>query len=54
MAKIRMNLESIGHALTTSTTRAARRPNKEPAGPDSARNGTKMADARLPMMPEPK
>lgn len=43
---------SIGQTFKTSTMRVARTPNCAPAGPDSARYGMKMAEARLPAIPE--
>ena len=44
----------MGQTLTTSTTRQARMPNWAPAGPASALWGMKMAEARLPAIPDPK
>ena len=43
-----------GHTFNTSTMREASTPNWAPAGPDSARKGIKMAEARLPAMPDPR
>ena len=44
----------VGHWCMTSTMAKAKRPKWAPAGPTSARQGTKIAEAKFPTMPDPK